>query len=82
VLLKKFTDDLSVLAVEACIAESLLTLFCAENVLDIEDEMVAILAADKESSVDRERCGEKLKVLAYGLREWKSVQRQAKNFTS
>ena len=58
-----------------CIVESLSTLFCPENVLDIKDGMVAILAAeDKESSVERARCCEKLKVPENGLREFKIVQ--------
>jgi hypothetical protein len=75
VALKKFVDDFSVLAVEACIVESLPALFCPENVLDIKDEMVATLAAEDEHlSVQRERCCEKLKVLENGLRELKSVQ--------
>jgi hypothetical protein len=64
-----------VLAVEACIVESLSILFCPENVLDIKDEIVATLAAeDEESSVERESCCEKLKVLENGLRELKRVQ--------
>ncbi|KAL5389108.1 hypothetical protein PMIN06_009457 [Paraphaeosphaeria minitans] len=75
VALKKFVDDFSVLAVKARIFERLPALFCPENVLDIKDEMVATLAAeDEESSVERERCCEKLKVLENGLRELKSVQ--------
>ncbi|KAK7178569.1 dynamin family protein [Paraphaeosphaeria sporulosa] len=75
VALKKFIDDFSVLAVETCIVDSLSTLFCPENVLDIKDEMVATLAAEgEESSMERERCCEKLKVLESGRRELKSVQ--------
>jgi hypothetical protein len=64
-----------VLAVEACIVEKLSTLFCPENILDMKDGMVAALAAEnEESSVERERCMEKLKVLESGLRELKIVQ--------
>jgi hypothetical protein len=64
-----------VLAVEACIIESLPSLFCPENVLDIEDGMVATLAAEDEQSLaERERCSEKLKVLENGLRELRSIQ--------
>jgi hypothetical protein len=64
-----------VLAVEACLIEGLTTLFCPENVLDIEDELVATLAAeDEESSTERGRCSEKLKILEDGLRELKRVQ--------
>jgi hypothetical protein len=37
--------------------------------------MVATLAAeDEESSIERERCREKLEILGNGLRELKSVQ--------
>ncbi|KAK7178145.1 dynamin family protein [Paraphaeosphaeria sporulosa] len=75
VALKKFVDDFSVLAVEADIVKSLPALFCPGNVLDIKDEMVATLAAeDEESSLERNRCCEKLKVLENGLRELKRVQ--------
>jgi hypothetical protein len=64
-----------VLAVEACLIEGLTTLFCPENVLDIDDETVTALAAeDEESSIERRRCSEKLKVLEDGLRELKRVQ--------
>jgi hypothetical protein len=64
-----------VLAVEACIIERLPTLFCPENVLDIEDAMIATLAAeDEESSAERSQCIEKLRVLETGLMELKSVQ--------
>jgi hypothetical protein len=74
VALKKFIDNFSVLAVKARIIESLLTLFCAENVIDIEDEIVAILAAeDQELLVERERCCETLKVLQNRLMELETV---------
>jgi hypothetical protein len=64
-----------VLAVEACLIEGLTTLFCPGEILDIDDELVATLAAeDEETSIERERCSDKLKVLKDGLRELKSVQ--------
>jgi hypothetical protein len=64
-----------VLAIEACIIESLPTLFRPEDILDFDDAMVATLAAeDEESSAERERCCKKLKILEDGLRELKRVQ--------
>ncbi|KAF1975224.1 dynamin family protein [Bimuria novae-zelandiae CBS 107.79] len=75
VALKKVIDDFAVLAVEACLIEKLPTLFCPEDVLDINDETVTSLAVeDEESSAERARCSEKLKVLEEGLRELKSVE--------
>lgn len=63
------------LAVEACLIEKLPSLFCPADILDIDDETVAALAAeDEESSIERARCNEKLNVLENGLRELKSVQ--------
>lgn len=63
------------LAIEACIIESLPTLFPPEDILDIDDAMVATLAAeDEDSSRERERCRNKLKILEDGLRELKRVQ--------
>jgi hypothetical protein len=64
-----------VLAIEACIVQRLSTLFRPEDILDIDDGMVATLAAeDEESTAERERCCEKLKILENGLMELKSVQ--------
>jgi hypothetical protein len=64
-----------VLAVEACLIEKLPTLFCPEDVLDVDDAMVALLAAeDEETSAERERYSEKLRVLENGLRELRTVQ--------
>jgi hypothetical protein len=75
VALKKFVDDFSVPAVETCLIDGLSTLFCPGNILDIDDEMVATLAAeDEESLIERRQCGEKLGVLENGMRELKNVQ--------
>ncbi|KAH7408803.1 P-loop containing nucleoside triphosphate hydrolase protein [Phaeosphaeria sp. MPI-PUGE-AT-0046c] len=75
VALKNFIDDFSVLAIEACIVESLSTLFRPEDVLDFDDAMVATLAAeDEESWTERERCVQKLKILESGLSQLKRVQ--------
>jgi len=64
-----------VLAVEACLIEKLSTLFCPADVLDIDETMVAALAAeDEETSAERSKCSEKLKILENGLRGLKSVQ--------
>ncbi|OAL42717.1 interferon-induced GTP-binding protein Mx [Pyrenochaeta sp. DS3sAY3a] len=69
VALKKFIDDFSVLAIEACLIEKLPTLFCPADVLDVDDAMVAMIAAeDEESSAERKRCSEKLKGLTKGLK--------------
>jgi hypothetical protein len=73
--LKKFVDDFSVLAVESCLVQKLPTLFCPEDVLDIDDTTVATLASeDEESTTERARCNEKLKILEEGLKALQSVQ--------
>ena len=73
--LKKIIDDFSVLAVEACLVQKLPTLFCPADVIDIDDETVAALASEEEeSSAERSRCNEKLKILEDGLHALKGVQ--------
>jgi hypothetical protein len=73
--LKKVIDDISVLAIEECFIQKLPTLFSPEDVLDIEDGVIAALAAeDADAAAERERCSEKLRVLQDGLRELRAVQ--------
>jgi hypothetical protein len=74
--LKKVIDDFSVLAVEVCFIEKLPSLFCPEDVFDLSNETIALLAAEDEgSATERARYSEKLKVLENGLSELKGVQR-------
>jgi GTP-binding protein EngB required for normal cell division len=75
VALKKVIDDFSVLAVEACLIQKLPTLFCPEDVLDIDDATVTALATeDEEAAAERAQCNEKLKVLEQGLKVLQGVQ--------
>lgn len=63
------------LAVEACLLEKLSALFCPADVLDIDEETVAKLAAeDGGSSTERAQYNKKLNVLEDRLLELKSVQ--------
>ena len=79
--MKKVIDDFSVLAVEACLIQKLPTLFCPEDVLDIDDAMVAALAAeDQEASAERAQCNEKLKVLEDGLKVLQGIQGYSLDF--
>ncbi|KAF2676183.1 interferon-induced GTP-binding protein Mx [Lentithecium fluviatile CBS 122367] len=81
VALKKVIDDFSVLAVEACLIQKLPTLFCPEDVLDINDATVAALASeDEEASAERAQCNEKLKVLEDGLKVLQDVQEYSLGF--
>jgi hypothetical protein len=75
VALNKIVDDFSVLAVEACLIQELPTLFSPADVIEIDDATVAFLASeDEESSAERVRCNEKLKILRDGLNALQSVQ--------
>jgi hypothetical protein len=68
-------DDFGVLAVEACLIQKLPTLFSPADVIEFDDAVVAILASeDEESSAERARCNEKLKILKDGLNALQSVQ--------
>ncbi|KAG6030299.1 hypothetical protein E4U41_000131 [Claviceps citrina] len=70
VALKKFVDDVSVLAVERCLINKLPHLFQAESVLDLEDQAVARVAGETEAAAEeRERCTEKLAILEDGKQD-------------
>ena len=75
VALKKIIDDFSVLAVEACFIQQLPTLFSPADVIDLDEATVAALAAEsEESSKERARSSEKLRVLEDGLKALQVVQ--------
>jgi hypothetical protein len=68
-------DDFSVLAVRARFIQELPSLFPPADVIDIDDVTIANLASEsEESSRERTRCGEKLKVLEHGLEALQGVQ--------
>lgn len=70
VAMKKFIDDISVLAVERCLINKLPHLFQAESVLDLKDEEVARVAGETaEAAAERDRCSEKLAILEDGRRD-------------
>ncbi|CAN9274782.1 unnamed protein product [Alternaria alternata] len=72
---KKIIDDFSVLAVEARLIQELPTLFSPADVIDIDDVTVANLASEsEESSRERTRFSEKLKILEHGHKALQGVQ--------
>ncbi|KAI4944016.1 hypothetical protein J4E91_008871 [Alternaria rosae] len=72
---KKIIDDFSVLAVEACFIQKLSSLFAPADIIEIDDATVAALASESEdSSKERTRFSEKLKVLEEGLRALQNVR--------
>ncbi|KAI8931074.1 hypothetical protein NX059_012085 [Plenodomus lindquistii] len=75
VALKRFIDDFSVLAIEACLVAKLPTLFSPTDVLEMSEAVVAALASeDEETSARRTQCNEKLTVLENGLQALQSVR--------
>ncbi|KAL1799646.1 hypothetical protein ACET3X_003683 [Alternaria dauci] len=72
---KKIIDDFSVLAIEARLIQELPSLFSPADVIDIDDVMVSNLASEsEESSRERTRCSEKLKILEHGHKALQGVQ--------
>ncbi|KAF2753117.1 hypothetical protein EJ05DRAFT_445395 [Pseudovirgaria hyperparasitica] len=76
VALKKVVDDISVLAIEACLVQRLPELFAPATVFDIDDTTVRTIASENEESVtERVRCSEKLNILEEGMVELKKLRK-------
>ena len=68
-------DDVSMLAIEACLIDHLPSIFTTETVWEINDQTVSSVTAEEEkSSPERARYIQKKTVLEKGLRELKRIQ--------
>lgn len=76
VALKKFIDDVSILAVESCLVKKLPLLFNPEKVFDMSDEEISGLVSESNSTgTERLRCTEKRDILLAGLQELRRLDR-------
>lgn len=83
VALKKFVDDIAVLAVEQCLIRNLPSLLNAEVIDGLSMAEVAHLAAEGEQSAEeRKWCTEKLAVLEDGLSELTFLDRYRSQFSN
>ncbi|KAK7214780.1 hypothetical protein V2G26_002783 [Clonostachys chloroleuca] len=68
VALKKFVDDVSVLAIEQCLIQKLPSIFSSDVICDLTDEQVGMLAGESaDMSIERSHMTEKRKLLQEGL---------------
>lgn len=76
VALKKFIDDVSVLAVEFCLVKKLPSLFNPEKIFEMNDEEISRLAAEHDSTgAERIRYAEKREILLAGLNELRRLDK-------
>lgn len=66
--MKKFVDDVSVLAIEQCLIQKLPSIFSSDVICDLTDEQVGMLAGESaDMSIERSHMTEKRKLLQEGL---------------
>ncbi|KJZ70525.1 hypothetical protein HIM_10069 [Hirsutella minnesotensis 3608] len=76
VALKNYVDDVSVLAVENCLVQRLPEIISTNAICDLDDEDVCRLAGESpETSAERVRLAEKIRVLEEGLERLKRLNR-------
>ena len=74
--MKRYVDDISVLAIEQRLVQKLPSLFTPENVFNLAPEEIARLAAETgEAAAERGRCEEKLDVLTAALLDLKRLDK-------
>ena len=74
--MKKFIDDVCVLAVEQCILQALPSIFSVESIYEMSDEEVTSLAGeDDNAAAQRKSLSEKLSVLQEGHGQLTRLQR-------